>query len=316
MSSSCPVPSSLSEPLTALALKAASTAVLHPVEYAKTLMQLGYEPLPPLPARTLLNRPALALPNVFRYLGVMKRREGVLGLYTGLTPRLVNMGVVTYVSEAFAAWWPDSEKSDNVDWSALSDEEARDRLLRQLKRDSCLKVALVFVTQPLQVVAVRTMAQFIGGETTYNGILAPFKEIFNENGLFGFWSGFLPRAMGEVLLVCMTSGLTVALNRHLLDDKNMMQYSSHFAGFIASSLVYPFTVVSNCMIVSRSGLIAGYPPHMPFYSSATDCYRHLKAQNQLKRGSSLLFRYYTGPQVVYGDRVMPVNDNAFKVAQQ
>ncbi len=44
------------------------------------------------------------------------------------------------------------------------------------------------------------------------------------------------------------------------------------------------------MIVSSSGLAAGYPPHMPFYSSWVDCYRHLGQQNQLKRGGSLFFR--------------------------
>ena len=51
------------------------------------------------------------------------------------------------------------------------------------------------------------------------------------------------------------------------------------------------------MVVSRSGLAAGYPPFMPMYISWTDCFSHLKSQNQLKRGSSLFFRYYTGPQV-------------------
>ena len=51
------------------------------------------------------------------------------------------------------------------------------------------------------------------------------------------------------------------------------------------------------MAVSRSGLAAGYPPFMPLYMGWTDCFAHLRSQKQLKRGSSLLFRYYTGPQV-------------------
>ena len=53
------------------------------------------------------------------------------------------------------------------------------------------------------------------------------------------------------------------------------------------------------MVVSRSGLAAGYPPFMPMYISWTDCFSHLKSQTQLKRGSSLFFRYYTGPQVKF-----------------
>ena len=56
-------------------------------------------------------------------------------------------------------------------------------------------------------------------------------------------------------------------------------------------------VTASCMAVSRSGLAAGYPPKMPLYTSWWDCFKHLKSQGQLKRGSSLFFRYYTGPQV-------------------
>ena len=56
----------------------------------------------------------------------------------------------------------------------------------------------------------------------------------------------------------------------------------------------------------RSGLMAGYPPNMPLYQNWTDCFRHLKQEKQLKRGSSMLFRYYTGPQVVVGGRAIPL----------
>ena len=46
-----------------------------------------------------------------------------------------------------------------------------------MKRDAAKRVAVVMATQPLYVVAVRSMAQFVGGERKYNGLLAPFKEI-------------------------------------------------------------------------------------------------------------------------------------------
>jgi carrier protein len=50
---------------------------------------------------------------------------------------------------------------------------------------------------------------------------------------------------------------------------------------------------------------------MPLYRGWRDCFRHLSEQKQLKRGSSLLFRYYTGPQVIVGDKVMPINRSVF-----
>ena len=54
-----------------------------------------------------------------------------------------------------------------------------------MKRDAAKRVAVVMATQPLYVVAVRSMAQFVGGERKYNGLLAPFKEIVQENGIIG-----------------------------------------------------------------------------------------------------------------------------------
>ena len=81
--------SSGGDPMTSLALKAGSTAFLHPVEYAKTLMQLGHEPLVPVQSKTLMGKQALALPNVFKYIGIIKKREGLTGLYSGLTPRIL-----------------------------------------------------------------------------------------------------------------------------------------------------------------------------------------------------------------------------------
>ena len=97
--------------------------------------------------------------------------------------------------------------------------------------------------------------------------------------------------------VGLTAGLTFAVNNYLVDEKDMKSYTKHVASFLAGSLLYPLQVTSTCMTVSRSGLMAGYPPNMPLYTSWTNCFSHLRAQGQLKRGSSLLFRYYSGPQV-------------------
>ncbi|GFU42585.1 mitochondrial carrier 2 [Trichonephila clavipes] len=42
-------------------------------------------------------------------------------------------------------------------------------------------------------------------------------------------------------------------------------------------------------------LKAGVPTNMPIYLNWLDCWSHLSAIGQLKRGSSLLWRYYSGP---------------------
>ena len=49
-------------------LRVGAMAALHPVDYAKTLIQIGHEPLAPAQTKTLITqKPALALPSVFRW---------------------------------------------------------------------------------------------------------------------------------------------------------------------------------------------------------------------------------------------------------
>lgn len=43
------------------------SAALHPIEYSKVLIQLGYEPMPAFPARTIFGKPVMGLPNIFQY---------------------------------------------------------------------------------------------------------------------------------------------------------------------------------------------------------------------------------------------------------
>lgn len=43
------------------------SAALHPMEYSKVLIQLGYEPIAAVPGRTILGKPCMLLPNVFTY---------------------------------------------------------------------------------------------------------------------------------------------------------------------------------------------------------------------------------------------------------
>lgn len=59
------------------------------------------------------------------------------------------------------------------------------------------------------------------------------------------------------------------------------------------------------MAVTNSGLMAGSPRLMPHYKSWVDCWADLSSNNQLKRGSSVLIRYYVGPSIVIGGKALP-----------
>jgi len=200
----------------------------------------------------------------------------------------------------------------------LSDEEKMQRFARATLRDMANRAVCVFVSQPLQVITVRAIAEFVGGEKKYaadftGGLLSGVSSILSENGIRDLWAGLMPRMIGEVSLVAISASITFLLNTYVIkDQKDIKKFTSNFSNFIGQSLTYPFQVVSTCMAVSRSGLAAGYPPFMPFYINWGDCYSHLRAQKQLKRGSSLLFRYYSGPQVIVGDSIKPVSFNMLK----
>lgn len=45
------------------------------------------------------------------------------------------------------------------------------------------------------------------------------------------------------------------------------------------------------MTVTGSRLMAGQPPIMPKYDNWVSCFNDLQARNELKRGSSMFWRY-------------------------
>lgn len=48
-------------------LRLGVSAALHPFEYSKVLIQLGYEPIPAVPGTSILGKPIMILPNIFQY---------------------------------------------------------------------------------------------------------------------------------------------------------------------------------------------------------------------------------------------------------
>lgn len=301
---------------TGLALRLGASFCTHPFEYSKVLIQLGHEPLAPRDTKTLFGKPALAYPSVFQYVGHIRRKDGFTGLWRGVTPKICSLALQHFAQQKFNEYYPAEEELEPEGEAALTEEQKKERFVKTILRDIASKITCVVVSQPLQVLAIRSMAKFVGGDSKFSGGLSGiyngFLSVLHENGILGFWSGLVPRLLGEVGVLGITSGITFLVNTYLLDDKELTQYTGHIAGFLAGSFCYPMQVVSTCMTVSRSGLVAGYPPRMPLYTGWMDCLKHLWAQGQLKRGSSLIFRYYTGPQVIVNGRVIPASASMFR----
>lgn len=295
-----------------IAFRLLANTASHPIEYAKVLIQIGHEPIPPSPTKTLFGKSALALPNVFQYVSYIKSVDGFAGCYRGLTPKLcanaISGFVCTRVSDALNPT-PEDDKTDLDD--EITEEERRWKYIRRLTRDIAARTASIVTSQPFNVIAIRMMGQFVGGETKYCGVFASIGAIYRENGFLGFFCGLVPRILGDVASLALSTTLAFVINRYLIDDRDVRTYVSASMNFVASAVTYPFQLVSTCMAVSGSGLLAGKPPHMPVYTSWTDCWSHLSRTNQIKRGSSLIWRYYTGPQIVINGQKVAINKNNF-----
>lgn len=281
----------------------------HPIDLTKTLIQLGHEPIAPKPTTTLFGRPALGLPSVFQYIGYIKKRDGFFGLYRGLGPKMcatiikgmafqkaTEIFIVQVEGKKEKKRDPYSEDDDEEE--AQAEEETFSGFALTLCRNITATTVSILASQPFHVIAVRTMAQFIGEEQKYTGVFASAKEIYHESGVAGFFQGVTPRLLGELLALVLASSVSFSVSTYALGDPRYRASIKTAVGFLSTSLTYPFSVVSTCMAVSGSGLVAGQPPDMPIYVNWTDCWSHLSRNNQLKRGSSIIWRYYTGTTAV------------------
>ncbi|ROT63445.1 Mitochondrial carrier-like protein 2 [Penaeus vannamei] len=273
----------------------------HPIEYAKVLIQLGHEPLEPYKSRTVFGREALYYPSVFGYSDCAhKKRDGFLGCYRGLTPKLAANIVSGVAFQRVTENIQFKELDGEVNIEELNMKQRTQRFLQNTARESAGRAAAILVSQPFHVIAVRSMAEFVGEDGQYVGVFTSVGVIYREQGVKGFFCGLIPRLLCDLAALWLGKTLAHVINNYLVEDKDLKQYVSASMNFLASALTYPLQVVSNCMAVSGSGLVAGSPPNMPIYDGWIDCYRHLKQIRGLKRGSSMLWRAYTGPTIMLG----------------
>lgn len=254
-------------------------------------MQIGFEPIAPVPGRTIFGRPAYVLPNIFTYTGYIKNMDGFTGLFRGLSPKIMGLVLSSCVSEKVAercGLAPIELPKKDED---LSEEERYKLMVRQLSRDIVLHTSGIVVSHPLHVVSIRMMAQFVGKEVKYKSILGSLMTIWREEGILGFFSGLLPRLIADLSCLILATSTTYLVNKHIIAEKEHQVYFGSFNTFIWAGILYPFHLVSTCTIVSGSGLAAGRPPIMPMFNNWSHCYRTLKREGELKRGSSIFFRY-------------------------
>jgi hypothetical protein len=144
--------------------------------------------------------------------------------------------------------------------------------------------------------AIRCMGQFIGRENAYSSIniVQNFKEIYQRQGIGGFFVGLIPRWLLEISTVVITNVIIHLLRTQLPSQNEMINFYEYIATFIAQTFTYPLSVVTTVTAINRSGLRAGMLPLAPIYANWQDAYTSLGKNEQLKRGSSLFNRAVFG----------------------
>ncbi|CAH1799157.1 unnamed protein product, partial [Owenia fusiformis] len=282
-------------------IAAGVAAAFHPIVYAKILIQVGHEPLRPTLTKTLLGKEVLMYPNAFKYVNEIRRQDGFFGLYRGLTAKIAGSVVGNFVSVTIQQKFFAKVEADDIAEEIEEDEDPLKTVKKfcvETSQEMVCRCAGVIASQPFHVIMVRTMSQFVGRENTYSNIFSSFREVYDSDGILGFFKGLVPRLLGEIISIWLANVLTHLINTYAFkDNKEIQSYTQAACGLGVTHLTYPFTLVSTVMAVTNSGLAAGSPPTMAHFSSWTDCWSFLSTQGELKRGSSMFWRYTPVPKL-------------------
>ncbi|XP_028309668.1 mitochondrial carrier homolog 1-like isoform X2 [Gouania willdenowi] len=281
------VPTPVDVDTAVLLLGAGVTAVTHPLPYVKLLIQVGHEPLPPTVGTTLFGRRVLYLPGFFSYAHHIVKVDGKWGLFRGLSPRIVSSAISTVVRN----------KVKQMEFLSQKDKEETPlrKVVKETSHEMIIQCLSRVATHPFHVISVRCMAQFVGREIKYSGMLNCLVKIYKEEGVTGFYVGLIPHVLGEVLFLWCCNLLAHFINTYAVDESftqapAMRSYTKFVMGIAVGALTYPFMLVADLMAVNNCGLAAGLPPYSPIFSSWMHCWTHLSNKGKLFRGSSFFFR--------------------------
>ncbi|KAM9506821.1 mitochondrial carrier homolog 1-like isoform 2-T2 [Salvelinus alpinus] len=254
-------------------LGAGVTAITHPLLYVKLLIQIGHEPLTPTVGVTMFGRKVFYLPGFFSYAQHIVRVDGKMGLFRGLSPRIMSSAISTMVRSKVKEAIP-AEQAEHV--SNRDDlKTSLRKVMKETSHEMVIQCLSRIATHPFHVISVRCMAQFVGREDKYRGVV--------------------PHVLGEVIFLWCCNLLAHFINTYAVDDNfsqapAVRSYTKFVMGIAVSVLTYPFMLVADLMAVNNCGLVAGLPPNSPIFKSWLHCWALLSHEGHLFRGSSFFYR--------------------------
>uniref|UniRef100_A0A8Q3SHR5 Mitochondrial carrier homolog 1 n=1 Tax=Homo sapiens TaxID=9606 RepID=A0A8Q3SHR5_HUMAN len=199
-----------------VALGAGVTALSHPLLYVKLLIQVGHEPMPPTLGTNVLGRKVLYLPSFFTYAKYIVQVDGKIGLFRGLSPRLMSNALSTVTRGSMKKVFPPDEIEQ------VSNKDDMKTSLKKVVKETSYEMMMQCVSRmlahPLHVISMRCMVQFVGREAKYSGVLSSIGKIFKEEGLLGFFVGLIPHLLGDVVFLWGCNLLAHFINAYLVDD--------------------------------------------------------------------------------------------------
>ena len=275
-------------------------AAAHPISYIKVLIQVGHEPLPGHEGKTMFGKNVIKLPNFIQYAAHIKRVDGWLGLYRGLGPRIVHNIMSSAVTNAINR----KVSEENMAAGKLApDSSSIKGFLHETVNLAVAKTFGIVASYPFHLISVRMMVQFIGHETEYKSVLSSVKEIYQEEGVVGFFTGIVPYLIGELLGLCMLRSFNYIVVNYVIGTENdhileVRSYTRGISQYFVSMITYPFQLITNIMAINGTKLSAGRPPLMPLYSSWAECWIDLGKKGLRSRGSALFRRTLPAPSVM------------------
>lgn len=231
----------------------------HPFNFVKTLIQIGHEPLPKYTAKSWTLKDKQYYPGLVQYLSHIGQQDGFFGLYRGLVPRVYT--ALTFnlsrrlANEMLEKHFTEDEIHDSDDAVV-----ACTKMAKACTKDSIAEIVGLAISHPFYVIAVRSMSQFIGRETAYDNLLSSVAEILENEGVSGFFKGFLPKAIGSVVAIWTARFLSHAFRKSLeatteadIKENNetyktvQKAYVPIIGNLVASTLTYGFLVTATCM---------------------------------------------------------------------
>lgn len=184
----------------------------------------------------------------------IKRVDGLAGCYRGLTPKLLGQVAGTFGSEKVMRkfGYDPNELDDDKDESELTEEESYARFSKSLRKELIMHASCIVISHPFQVISIRMMAQFVGKETIYHSIWSSIKEILRQEGIFGFFSGLIPKLLCDLTCIALASTTCYIVNKYYITEPGNRTLFGGLIQFVYASFLYPLQVVSTCMVVSGS----------------------------------------------------------------